>query len=203
MSQIALPLASASGAEPGRIVVGNANQAALDAFAATGNWPYGTAILYGPARSGTTMLARWFVESGRGDAIDDADSVDETELFHRWNRAQEQGRPLLLIQKKPGWIPKLPDLGSRLGAALRLTIEAPDDEMLAELIAAHAEQHGLVLGVDATSYLVPRVDRSHLGVEELVKAIDRISLERKQPPTLAIWREALAQQATVTGQSLS
>jgi hypothetical protein len=38
---------------------------------------------------------------------------------------------------------------------------------------------------------VPRAERSHVGVEKLVTAIDRISLERKAPPTLAVWREAL------------
>ena len=41
------------------------------------------------------------------------------------------------------------------------------------------------------AYLVPRCERSHIGVERLVAAIDRISLERKAPPTQGIWREAL------------
>ena len=31
-----------------------------------------------------------------------------------------------------------------------------------------------------------------MGVEALVAAIDRLSLERKQAPGLAIWRDALA-----------
>jgi hypothetical protein len=30
-----------------------------------------------------------------------------------------------------------------------------------------------------------------MGAERLVAAIDRLSLERKQAPTLAIWRDAL------------
>lgn len=192
MSQIALPLAAGSGAGPSRIVVGNGNASVLEAFAHAGNWPFRTAILSGPARSGKSLLARWFVESGKGEAVDDARQQDETELFHRWNRAQESGTPLLLVSTAVGeWKPALPDLASRLGAALQLHTEAPDDAMLAELIALHAEARGLVLGEDATAYLVPRCERSHLGVERLVAAIDRLSLERKAPPTLSIWRDAL------------
>jgi hypothetical protein len=189
MSQIALPLAAASG--PSRIVAGNANATVLDAFARAGEWPFRTAILFGPPRSGKSLLARWFGQQGAGDAIDDADKADEAELFHRWNRAQESGRPLLFVSNKSDWRVALPDLGSRLGAALRLEIGAPDDAMLGDLIALHAELHGLALDESAAAYLVPRCERSHMGVERLVAAIDRLSLERKQPPTISIWRDAL------------
>ena len=85
----------------------------------------------------------------------------------------------------------LPDLASRLGAALHLEIGAPDDAMVADLIALHAELRGLALGPDALAYLAPRAERSHLGIERLVAAIDRLSLERKAAPTLSIWRDAL------------
>jgi hypothetical protein len=191
MSQIALPLAAGSGAGPSRIVVGNANAAVLDAFARAGDWPFRTAILLGPPRAGKSLLARWFAEQGAGDVVDDAETADETDLFHRWNRAQESGRPLLLVSNQPDWRVTLPDLGSRLGAALRLEIGAPDDAMLADLIALHAEQRGLVLDESAAAYLVPRSERSHMAVERLVGTIDRLSLERKQAPTMAIWRDAL------------
>jgi len=125
--------------------------------------------------------------------VDDADRIDETELFHRWNRAQESGRPLLVVgsMARGGWQIALPDLASRLGAALQLEIGAPDDVMLADLIAVHAEQRGLPLGPDAAAYLVPRIERTHMGVERVVSAIDRLSLERKQAPGPAIWRAAL------------
>lgn len=199
MTQIALPL---RGAGASRIVVGNANEGVVEAFQNTATWPFGTAILFGPPRSGKSLLARWFAESGadsgannrvQGEALDDALALDETELFHRWNRAQEQGTPLLLVgpAEEANWQVRLPDLASRLGAALRLTIGTPDDAMLAELIAAHAEQRGLILGEGAAPYLVPRMERSHIAAERLVAAIDRLSLERKQAATLALWRDAL------------
>lgn len=189
--QIPLPLST--GSTPGRIVVGNANAAVLAALEQAGVWPFRTAVLFGPPRSGKSLIAGWFAAGGGGEVIDDADRLDETELFHRWNRAQETGTPLLLVANAGpgGWEIRLPDLASRLGAAQHLEIGAPDDAMLAELIAAHAEQRGFVLGPDAADYLVPRTERSHLGAERLVETIDRLSLERKQPPTLALWREAL------------
>jgi hypothetical protein len=199
MSQIALPLGAGAGANPPRIVVGNANAAAIEAFAGATSWPFRTAILAGPPRSGKSLLARWFAESANGEAVDDADRFDELELFHRWNRAQESGRPLLLIKGEGEWSVALPDLASRLGAALQLAIGAPDDAMLADLVALHAEMRGLILDENASSYLVPRCERSHIGVEKLVGAIDRLSLERKQPAGMAIWRDALAE-ISGTGQ---
>lgn len=191
MSQIALPLSAALGG-PARIVVGNANVAAFEACRAAADWPFRTAVLSGPPRSGKSLIARWFAAEGLGEAIDDAQRLDETELFHRWNRAQEAGTALLLVNGAAGpWDIALPDLKSRLGAALHFEIAAPDDAMVAELIALHAEARGLALGPDATSYLVPRAERSHLGIERLVATIDRLSLERMVPPTLGVWRDAL------------
>jgi hypothetical protein len=193
VSQIALPLGPAGTSGASRIVVGNANAAVVEAFAHTADWPFRTAILFGPPRSGKSLLAQWFEASGTGEAIDPAPALDETELFHRWNRTQQAGTPLLLVGRgeEGSWEVGLPDLRSRLGAALRLSIGAPDDAMLADLIAAHAEQRGLLLGEGAAAYLVPRIERSHIAVERIVATIDRLSLERKQAATVAIWREAL------------
>jgi hypothetical protein len=198
VSQIALPLTPAGGAAASRIIVGSANAAVIDAMANPAAWPFRTAVLSGPPRSGKSLIARWFASHG-GEAIDDADRMDETNLFHCWNRAQESGTPLLLVSNhveagadaQGGWRIALPDLASRIGAALHLEIGAPDDAMLADLIALHAELRALALDENAAAYLVPRCERSHLGVERLVAEIDRLSLERKAPATMAIWRDAL------------
>ncbi|WP_159867208.1 ATPase [Novosphingobium sp. 9U] len=192
MRQIALPL-TLVGSGPPRIVVGNANAAAVTALQEPSRWPFGTAVLTGEPRSGKSLLARWFAESGSGDVLDDADRMVEADVFHRWNRAQESGRPLLVVSAAPPgeWRIALPDLASRMGAALPLRIGAPDEAMMDELLALHAEMRGLVLDPAALAYLVPRAERSHLGAERLVEAIDRLSLERKQAPTLSIWRDAV------------
>ncbi len=191
MSQIALPLHPGPGRGPARIVVGSANAHIFEALAAPENWPFRTAVLTGPHRSGKSLIARWFEQQGKGRAIDGADRIDETELFHRWNRAQEDAVPLLLVSDAENWEISLPDLRSRLGAALHLEIGALDDEMAGNLILSLAEQRGLALGEGAAAYLVPRCERSFAGLERLVDIIDRLSLERKQPATMAIWRAAL------------
>lgn len=190
MSQIALPLAAGSGG-PARIIVGSANSHVADALADPSGWPFRTAVLTGPPRSGKSLFARWFAQSGTGTALDDAQAMDEAELFHRWNSAQEDGTPLLLVGGDPPWDIALPDLRSRLGAALQLDIGQPDDAMAAELILSLAAERGLPLGGDAADYLVPRAGRSQAELERLVEMIDRLSLERKAPPTLGIWRAAL------------
>jgi chromosomal replication initiation ATPase DnaA len=189
VSQIALPLVAGT-LGPSRIVIGPANAHVAEALTHPDNWPFRTAVLTGPPRSGKSLFARWFGESD-GEAIDDAQDLDEAELFHRWNRAQEQGTPLLIVGGEPPWNIALPDLKSRLGAALQLEIGLPDDEMAETLLALFAEQRSLPLSADAADYLVPRAGRSYADLEKLVAAIDRLSLERMAPATQSIWRAAL------------
>lgn len=190
MSQIALPLHPGSPG-PSRIVVGAANAHVAEALTRPGGWPFGTAVLTGPPRSGKSLFARWFAASGRGETIDDAQALPEADLFHRWNRAQEQRTALLIVGGEPPWDIALPDLRSRLGAALQLEIGLPDDAMAEALLRTLAEQRGLPLGPDAAAYLVPRAGRSFADLERTVAAIDRLSLERKVPATQSIWRAAL------------
>ncbi len=190
-SQIVLPLSHRQDGGADRIVVGNANEDAVEALGTPDSWPFRTAVLAGPPRSGKSLLACWFDAQERGDAIDGANALDEAELFHRWNRAQEDGRPLLLVIDGEGWEIALPDLKSRMGAALQLEIGVPDDTMLAALIEAHAAQRGLALGEGALTYLVPRAERSFAGIERLVAEIDRLSMERKVAATQSVWRDAL------------
>ena len=189
--QTALPLRRGLDRGPSRIVTGSGNLPVVEALRTPDRWPYRTAVLTGPARSGKSLMARWFAQQGRGEALDEADRMDETDLFHRWNRAQESGTPLLLVAQQPGWEIALPDLRSRLGAALHLEIGPPDDDMACNLILSLAEEYGLALDEGAPAYLVPRCTRSYAGLEKLVQEIDRLSLERKQPATMAIWRAAL------------
>ncbi|WP_394270092.1 ATPase [Qipengyuania sp.] len=191
MAQFALPLSDALPGEPARIVIGAGNRAAIEALRNPRSWPFNTAIVTGPPRSGKSLLLRWFAEQHEGTVMDDAPGLDEAEVFHAWNRAQESGRPLLLAADEGSWTIRLPDLASRIGAALHLALSPPDDAMAAELIMAHAARRKLALGEGAAAYLVPRIERSHAMIEQVVEAIDRLSLERKAPPTMSVWRDAL------------
>lgn len=190
MAQIALPFDVRGAAGPVRIVVGNANRSAVEALGDPARWPFGTAVLVGPPRSGKSLLAQWFADRGRGTVLDDAPGHDETEIFHAWNRAQEHGTALVLTAR-PGWRIALPDLASRLGGSLQIAIDTPDDAMIADLLCAHAEQRRLGLGEGVVAYLAPRLERSFAGIEAVIEALDRISLERQAPATISLARDAL------------
>ena len=190
-SQIALPLIPAGAGEPSSIVIGSGNRAVVEALAAPASGPFRNANLHGPPRAGKSLFARWFAAQQAGEAIDDAETLDETAIFHRWNRAQESGIPLLLVVGGGGWDIALPDLRSRMGAALQLEIGPPDDALATDLRLSHAAQRGLVLGEGAPAYLVPRMERSYAAIEKIVGEIDRLSLERQVPATLSVWRDAL------------
>ena len=202
-SQIALPLAVHARGGAQRIVVGDANAAVIEALQVPERWPFHVAVLTGPPQSGKSLLARWAQGLHGADrlaVIDDAEAMDETALFHRWNAVQqggsEEGKALLLVANADaadghGWRIALPDLASRIGGSLQLEIGPPDDVMAADLILAHAEARGLSLPEGAADYLVPRTERSHAAIAALVAAIDRISLERQTPATMSVWRAAL------------
>jgi hypothetical protein len=208
-SQIALPLAGRVPAAAQRIVIGQANAGVIEALQHPENWPFHVAVLTGPPRSGKSLLGRWVAGRAEGiEVIDNAETLDETDLFHRWNavqqgglRAKEQrgGALLLIANADPGcsdgqggsWRIALPDLASRIGGSLQLAITEPDDVMAGELILAHAEARGLSLPEGAADYCVPRTTRSFAAIEALVAAIDRISLERQTPATMSVWRAAI------------
>ncbi len=193
-AQIALPLAPGNTGETRRIVIGAANQHVVEALQNPSAWPFHTAVLTGPGRSGKSLLGHWAASQGV-EVIDGADVMEEAEVFHRWNAVQHggarAGQPLLLIADSTPWEVTLPDLKSRLGGSLQLAIDDPDDAMAASLIEAFAEARSLSLAEGASEYLVPRTRRSFASLEALVSAIDRISLERQAPATMSVWRAAL------------
>jgi len=193
-SQIALPLTTMGGTDALRIVVGNANAGVVEALRNPYAWPFRTAVLTGPTRSGKTLLGRWANTQGI-KVLDGADEMDEADVFHQWNSVQDggsnAGQPLLLIADATPWEVILPDLKSRLGGSLQLAITEPDDAMAADLIEAYAQFRSLSLAEGAAEYLVPRTRRSFADIEALVATIDRISLERAAPATMSVWRAAL------------
>ncbi len=193
-SQIALPLDATRAGKAQRIVIGNANADVIDALQAPEKWPFHTAVLTGPKRSGKTLIGQWAIAQGIA-VIDGVDQLDEADVFHRWNAVQEggpeAGTPLLLIADSTPWEITLPDLNSRVGGSLQLAIGDPDDAMAGALIAAYAEARSLSLAQGAADYLVPRTRRSFAALESLIVTIDRISLERAAPATMSVWRAAL------------
>ena len=124
------------------------------------DWPVPAFCLYGPRGSGKSHLAEvWRARSAAlsvsghdlvganpdvllGDAtglvIEDADlGLDETVCFHLYNMLKERGGHLLMTAQQPParWKVDLPDLKSRLGAALVCEISPPDDDLMVGLLS--------------------------------------------------------------------
>ena len=74
-SQIALPLIPAGSGEPASIILGVGNRAVADALRAPESWPFRTAILHGPPRSGKSLFARWFTNQQAGGVIDGVEGL--------------------------------------------------------------------------------------------------------------------------------
>ena len=91
MRQIALPLDELRGGGSPSLIITDANATAFAGLGSAASWPGRCAILAGPARSGKSLMARYFAGQGgpntRNEVIDDADTLDDEALFHRWNAA--------------------------------------------------------------------------------------------------------------------
>lgn len=124
------------------------------------HWPHHALALFGPQGCGKTHLLAVFAQHHDLATIiipasqltaDDSlhmqlppvtmidnldDLVDETALFHLWNRTKEAGTHLLLAGRTaPARLPvHLPDLRSRLASLHAVGIGAPDESLLAAVL---------------------------------------------------------------------
>lgn len=191
--QIALPLDWPVADGDSDFLVGESNRRAFDHFRRWSTWPVMAAILTGPRKSGRSLLGRIFVRKAGGRLFDDAEKHDEEALFHAWNDAQARRRPLLLIADSPppAWLVSLPDLASRLAATPHVAIGAPDDALAAALLDKLLGDRGIAAPVDLSAYLVPRIERSHVAILQVVETLDRAMLAGQGRMTVPAARRAL------------
>lgn len=208
----------ARGAED--FLVSPCNRIAADWIARWPNWSSPALVLAGPAGSGKTHLGQlWRARSGAelvdpmrfdleaaagliertGAAwVDEADRIAghpdaEAALLHLYNLVQAAGGGLLLTARTaPGaWPLGLPDLASRLKAAMVATIDAPDDSLLASVALKLFADRQLAVGEEIIGYLLTRGERSFAWIAQAVDAIDQAALAAKRPVTTALVREIL------------
>ena len=192
--QIALPFQWPAEEDERDFIVSDANRTAVRHLEHWSLWPVMASILTGPRKSGRSLLGRIFAAKTGGTFIDNADDQDEERLFHAWNAAQADHKPLLLSALLPPakWKIKLPDLRSRLVASPHVAIEEPDYQLMSALIEKLIHARGLIAKPEVVRYLLPRIERSYIGVGRIVDALDEAALARRRPITMAIAREALA-----------
>ena len=193
MSQIALPLDWPAGAQEGDYIVSEANTALVRHLEHWSLWPVMATVLTGPRKSGRSLLGRIFAAKSGGELIDDAERADEEAIFHAWNRAQERRRPLIVIADAPppAWPVRLPDLRSRLAASPHLRLAEPDESLAAQLIEKLCHARGLAAPPELVRYLVPRIERSYLGVHRALDALDELAYQHRQRLTVPLARKAL------------
>jgi chromosomal replication initiation ATPase DnaA len=206
MEQFDLPLPKPVSARPEEFLVGPSNARAVHGIEHWGAWPVMTALLVGPRKSGRSMLARLFVADSGGAMIDDADRGSETELFHAWNRAQSDHRPLLVVADfvPPEWSVRLPDLRSRLAASPVLRIEPPDDGLVGDLLRYLFERRELDARPDLIAWLDKRLERTHLAVLRAVERLEEAAdVKRTRRLSIPLARAAFASGGYITTSSHS
>lgn len=176
-----LPLGWPADERQADFVISETNAVAVRHLDHWGTWPVMATILTGPRKSGRSLLGRLFARRSGGHLIDDAERRREDELFHAWNDAQATRRPLLIIADvpPPAWRVGLPDLRSRLGATPVVSIADPDDQLAAALLEKLFAQRGLAPPPDLIPWLLPRIERTHVGIIRTVDALDEAALAKR------------------------
>ncbi|MFM9852599.1 MAG: HdaA/DnaA family protein [Sphingomonadaceae bacterium] len=205
MSQIALPFDWPAPEAAESFIVTDANRDAVTKLERPASWPVQAAILTGPRKSGRSLLGRIFAAKTGATLIDDGEQHRESDLFHRWNSAQEARRPLLIIAlaPPPQWKIRLPDLSSRLTATPIFTIGEPDDLLARMLLEKLLGQRGLAVSIEVIAYITVRIDRTYVSIMRVVDALDSAALARRRPVTIKLARNVLIDLHMIDGQSES
>ena len=113
---------------------------------------------------------------------------DEDFLFHSINLSKELNKALLLTSSRK--ISKLDfktlDLVSRLDAMQAAFIEEPDDMLMEALIIKLFNDRQIIIKPNIVNFLMQRIERSYLGVAEIIDLIDKVSLSRKKSVSISL-----------------
>lgn len=138
------------------------------------------------------------LESAALVCVDDLQAVAggdawEEALFHLMNALRATGGRLLLTGRAPlaALGLTLPDLASRVGAALVLHLAPLSDSERAVALRVHARERGFLLPDDVVEYLLRRFPRDLPTLVGLLDRLDEGSLAARRRVTLALVRELL------------
>ncbi len=195
MSQIGLPFdwSGHGAAASDDFLVSDANRIAVRHLDGWHDWPVQVSVLSGPPRSGKSTLGRHFARQSGGNVIDDADGAGDEVLFHAWNRAQNDRRPLLMIADRAPceWTVALPDLRSRLAAVPHVRIGEPDDALVRALIERGLATGGSAWSPDVPDWLHRRIERSYAAISQVLSCLHAASVSRSRKISVPFAKEAL------------
>ncbi|MDD9910002.1 MAG: hypothetical protein OXR62_09950 [Ahrensia sp.] len=195
------------------LVVSDANRKAVEFLDDWPNWPGPVAILAGPVGCGKSHLAQ--IWASRADAtiaslrsthaastepdrpvvVEDVarGGFSEIALFHLINAVTSAKIHLLLTSRRwPGdWGITLPDLHSRMKLATLLEMGEPDDALLRGVMMKLFADRQLAVEPAVINYLMVRMERSLAAAQDLVAALDEISLADKRSVTVPLASQVL------------
>ena len=167
-------------------------------------------FLYGPKKSGKSYLSKIWLKKNNAIEfnnnyelvlnlnnnilIDNLIFYDQEKIFHIVNNCFLNNLKILITSDiKINAIDfKFNDLSSRLKTFSNLEINQPNDEMLlAILTKLLVEKQFIIKSNEIFEYILRRVDRSYEGINEIVKKLDILSLEKKRQLTIPLIKEIL------------
>ena len=186
------------------------NETNFYAFNALINNNIKLSFLYGPKNSGKSYLAKIWLKNNNAIEynnnyetllnissdilIDNLIFYDQEKIFHIVNKCILNNSKILITSDiKINSIDfKFNDLSSRLKTFSNLEINQPNDEMLlAILTKLLVDKQFIINSNEIFEYILRRVDRSYQGINEIVKKLDILSLEKKRQLTIPLIKEIM------------
>ncbi len=163
--------------------------------------------LHAHLQEGGEFDANWFEGFTQYEliAIDDFDCLErapegsrealEEALFVLVNRILLEGNTtLLLTSSRPVAALRidLPDLRSRLGLFISLSLQENTDEVLLQIMASKASERGLTLTDEVAQFLLRRLPRDTQSIVDVMQRLDEFSMTTVRPLTVPMVKDALA-----------
>ncbi len=202
-AQMALPFDWPADPRDDEFLIGDSNASGVRQLERWSTWPVMAVVVTGPRKSGRSLLARIFAAKTGGGLVDDAERQVEAAIFHAWNRAQEERRPVVIVADAapPEWAIKLPDLRSRLAASPTVRIGDPDEHLMRALFERQFLRRGLDARPDLIQWLVSRVERTHIALLRTVDLLDQAVLERHKRLSIPLARATLSEAGLLPGHA--
>lgn len=128
--------------------------------------------------------------------VDDIDALagdhdGEMRLFNALNRWRAERTGVVMSGAGRDRF-ELPDLRSRLGQAIRLTLKPLEEVHLGQLIGRLARDHEVALGRGATDYLISRTPRNPAAIARLMEQLATRALSERRTVSVPLAREILS-----------
>jgi chromosomal replication initiation ATPase DnaA len=218
MTQLTFDLPRGIALSRSDFLISDSNAAAIAWIDRWSDWPCRALALHGPGGCGKThlvhlwcaqtagvivpgealsveMVARLVSERRHRVAIDDADRASELALLHLYNFCIESRGSLLVAARQPpaAWTVVLPDLDSRLRAALAIEIGLPDDALLGAVLVKHFADRQLRVAPEVIAYLLTHIERSFAAAAEMTSRLDVVSLRDRRAITVTLARQVVSE----------